>query len=119
MVASTLTADKQIAILLLSIDEELAARVLRNIGEDHLDSLTRAMKELQELSVEPTTIGEVYELLVQRMKTGGMALGDVGRATWTRDAQQGVRRRARPRTMRQARQSATSSHGGRSRCSSR
>ncbi|MCA8942337.1 MAG: flagellar motor switch protein FliG [Planctomycetes bacterium] len=73
-----LSIDKQIAILLLSIDEELAARVLRNLNEDHLDSITRAMKELQELSIDPTTIGEVYETFVTRMRQGGMALGAVG-----------------------------------------
>lgn len=73
-----LTADKKVAILLLSIDQELSARVLRNIGEDHLDSVTRAMKELQEMSVDSSTVGEVWDELTDRMRQGGMALGDVG-----------------------------------------
>lgn len=73
-----LTSDKQVAILLLSIDQELAARVLRNLGEDHVDSVTRAMKELQELAIESETIYEVYHELSVRMRRGGMALGDVG-----------------------------------------
>ncbi len=73
-----LTSDKQIAILLLSVDQELAAEVLRNLGEDHLDSLTRAMKELQELSVDSETVWSCYDELAARMRQGGMALGDVG-----------------------------------------
>lgn len=73
-----LSTDKTIAMLLLSIDQELAAKVLRIFTDDTLDKVTRAMQELQELAIDRETIRKVYESAVGRMRQGGMALGDVG-----------------------------------------
>jgi flagellar motor switch protein FliG len=73
-----LSPDKQVAVLLLSIDQELAAKILRSFSDDHLDVVSRAMKSLQELSVDHATIEKVYQDFARRMKSGGMALGDVG-----------------------------------------
>ena len=78
-----LTPERAIAILFLSIDQELAARVLRHFGDDNLDLITRAMKELQEVAVDRATIAEVYKMVAQKMKSGGMALGDVAGAMET------------------------------------
>ena len=66
-----MTPDKQIAVLLLSVEQELAAEVLRNLGEDHLDSLMRAMKELQELSIDSETVWSCYDELAVRMRQAG------------------------------------------------
>lgn len=72
-----LSNDKMAATLLLSIDQELAAKVLRNLGDDTLDQVTRAMKELSELAVDVSAIQEVFRAAIQRLRDGGLALGDV------------------------------------------
>lgn len=73
-----LPTDKTVAMLLLSIDQDLAAKVLRNFTDDTVDKVTRAMQELQEMAVERETVRRVYTHVVTRMRQGGMALGDVG-----------------------------------------
>ncbi|MEM7203455.1 MAG: flagellar motor switch protein FliG [Planctomycetota bacterium] len=75
--ASSLSPDRAVAIFLLSIDAELAASVLRGFSDDNLDRVTRAMRELQEVSVHGELISAVYQEVVMRMRDGGMALGDV------------------------------------------
>lgn len=70
--------DRAIAMLLLSIDQELSAKVLRNFSDDTVDKVTRAMQELQEMAIDRDTVRTVYASAVQRMRQGGMALGDVG-----------------------------------------
>lgn len=72
-----LGADKLVAMLLLSIDQELAAKLLRNFSDDGVDKVTRAMQELQEMAVDRESIRAVFQSTVQRMRQGGMALGDV------------------------------------------
>ena len=72
------STDKTVAMLLLSIDQDLAAKVLRSFGEDTLDRVTRAMQELQETPIDQQALCGVYEGVVGRMRQGGMALGDVG-----------------------------------------
>ncbi|MBL8750663.1 MAG: hypothetical protein JNK78_16005 [Planctomycetes bacterium] len=73
-----LPTDKTVAMLLLSIDQDLAAKVLRNFTDDTVDKVTRAMQELQEMAVERETVRRVYNTVVNRLRQGGMALGDVG-----------------------------------------
>ncbi len=75
-----LTIDKSIAALLLSIDQELAAKVLRLFNDDSIDKVTRAMQELQELAVDRETIRVVYRSAVERLRAGDIALGDVSGA---------------------------------------
>lgn len=70
--------DKAIATLLLSIDQDLAAKVLRNFSDDTVDKVTRAMQELQEIAIDSETIRSVYRGAVTKMRQGNMALGDVG-----------------------------------------
>jgi flagellar motor switch protein FliG len=72
--------DRAIATLLLSIDQELSAQVLRNFSDDAIDRITRAMQELQELSVDRDSIRQVYLGAVQRLRQGDTALGDVSGA---------------------------------------
>ena len=72
-----MSVDKVVAMLLLSINQELAAKVLRNFSDDGVDRVTRAMQELQETTVNRETVREVYEQAVLRLRQGGMALGDV------------------------------------------
>ena len=50
-----LTIDKIIAMLLLSLDQELSAKVLRNFNDDTVDKVTRAMQELQEMAIDRET----------------------------------------------------------------
>ena len=78
MSESQVGIDKMLAMLLLSIDQELAARVMRNFTDDTVDKVTRAMQELQEMAIDSETVRTVYRTAVQRMRAGGMALGDVG-----------------------------------------
>lgn len=72
-----LSIDKIIAMLLLSLDQELSAKVLRNFNDDTVDKVTRAMQELQEMAIDRETVRGVYQKTVERMRQGGMALGDV------------------------------------------
>jgi len=72
--------DKSVAALLLSIDQELASKVVRNLTDDALDTVTRAMRELQEIAVDRLTIAKIYRDTVVRLRKGGMALGDVSQA---------------------------------------
>ncbi|MBL9077465.1 MAG: flagellar motor switch protein FliG [Planctomycetes bacterium] len=72
------TVERAVAMLLLSIDQELAAKVMRSFSDDSVDRVTRAMQELQEVAVDRDSIRRVYHGVVQRMRQGGMALGDVG-----------------------------------------
>ncbi len=73
-----LTSERAVAITLLSIDRELSARVMRHMAEDMINSVTRAMRELDELAISPGTIGNAYKLTIRRLRAGTMALGDVG-----------------------------------------
>ena len=43
--ARKMPVDRAIAMLLLSIDQELAAKVLRNFSDDTVDKVTRAMQD--------------------------------------------------------------------------
>ena len=73
-----LPVDQALAMLLLSIDRELSAKVLRNFSDDTVDKVTRAMQELQEMAVDRETVRDAFRQTVTRMQQGGMALGDVG-----------------------------------------
>ncbi|HEX5054026.1 MAG TPA: FliG C-terminal domain-containing protein [Planctomycetota bacterium] len=73
-----MSTDRTIATLLLSIDQELAAKVLRNFTDDTVDKVTRAMQELQEIAIDREAVRRAYTGAVQRLRQGGMALGDVG-----------------------------------------
>jgi flagellar motor switch protein FliG len=73
-----MSIDRTIATVLLSIDQDLAAKVLRSFSDDTLDKVTRAMQELQELAVDRDAVRGCYLTAVQRMRQGGVALGDVG-----------------------------------------
>jgi flagellar motor switch protein FliG len=75
---ASLGTDKVLAMLLLSIDQELAAKVLRHFSDETVDKVTRAMQELQEMAVDRDTVRGVYRRTVERLRQGGMALGDVG-----------------------------------------
>ncbi|MFK7739091.1 MAG: flagellar motor switch protein FliG [Planctomycetota bacterium] len=70
--------DKTLAMLLLSIDQELAAKVLRHFSDDTVDTVTRAMQELQEMAIDRESVRGAFQQTVVRMRQGGMALGDVG-----------------------------------------
>jgi flagellar motor switch protein FliG len=72
-----MATDKTIATMLLSIDQELAARVLRHFNDDAIEQITRAMQELQELTVDRSAVVKVLESTVARVRIGDMALGDV------------------------------------------
>ncbi len=75
-----ISSDQSVAIVLLSIDQELAAKVMRGFPDDQVDSITRAMRELSEMTIDKGTVTKVYRDMIIRMRRGGMALGDVGEA---------------------------------------
>ena len=75
-----MSADRAIATLLLTIDQELSAKVLRHFSDDAVDRVTRAMQELQELAIDRESVRLVYVAAVQRLRQGNIALGDVGGA---------------------------------------
>lgn len=75
--SSAMTSDRSVAILLLSLEQGLAAKIMTQFVDEHLDRVTRAMKELQEVSVDRELIDSVYREAAARFRSGGMALGDV------------------------------------------
>ncbi len=75
---ASLSPDKAIAVLLLSIDQEMAAQVLRCISDDAVEKITRAMQELQEITIDRDAMLEVFERSTTLMRqSGGLGLGDV------------------------------------------
>jgi flagellar motor switch protein FliG len=70
--------DRAIAMLLLSIDQELAATLLRHFSDDTVDKVTRAMHQLQQTTVDRETVRRVHRAAVQRLRQGGKPLGDIG-----------------------------------------
>jgi flagellar motor switch protein FliG len=78
--ANGMSIDKIVSIVLLSLDADLAARVLRCMGDDSLDRLTRAMKELGEMAVDSSSVDAAYRSMVERMRSGSRALGNVDTA---------------------------------------
>ncbi|MFT4512151.1 MAG: flagellar motor switch protein FliG [Planctomycetota bacterium] len=70
--------DQTLAMLLLSIDQELSAKVLRKFSDEAVDKVTRAMQELQEMAIDREAVRTAFRQTVIRMRQGGMALGDVG-----------------------------------------
>lgn len=74
---NSLSTDQNLAMLLLSIDQELSAKVLRHFSDDSVDKVTRAMQELQEIAVDREAVRATFRETVMRMRQGGMALGDV------------------------------------------
>ena len=75
--AAAMTPARQVAVLLLSIDRDAAAAVLRNLDDAHLDDVTRAMKELQDVAVDRRAVDAVQQEFVRRAQSGRLPLGDV------------------------------------------
>lgn len=74
---TTLSADKAIAVLLLSINQDMAAQVMRCLSDDAVDKITRAMQELQEMTVGREDMLGVFAKSVDVLRKGGIVLGDV------------------------------------------
>ena len=78
-----LPVDKALAMLLLSIDRELSAKVLRNFSDDTVDKVTRAMQELQEMAVDPVVLCSGLERVQSDSVTGAEI---ICHRLWRRDA---------------------------------
>ena len=78
--ALVLGIDRAIATLLLSIDQELSAKVLRQFSDDAVDRVTRAMQELAELAIDRDCVRNVMSSALQRLRQGATMIGDVGGA---------------------------------------
>lgn len=74
----SLSGAQKVATVLLGIDQQLAAQLLRHMGEDQLERVTRAMKELEEVAVDTKDLRDVLKEAASRMRGAGFALGDVG-----------------------------------------
>jgi flagellar motor switch protein FliG len=75
-----LPVDRAIATLLLSIDQDLAAKVLQHFSDDAVDKVTRAMQALQDQSVDGRVVQQVWQQASQRLRRADPGLGDVGGA---------------------------------------
>ncbi len=73
-----LPTDQALARLLLSIDQELSAKVMRHFSDDTVDKVTRAMQTLKEMVIDRETVQNAFQQTATRLRQGGMALGDVG-----------------------------------------
>lgn len=76
-VAQKVNQYRSVAILLLTIDQELSAEVLKNMREESVDRLTWAMRELQESPVDAEVISGVYREAFRRLRDYDAGLGDV------------------------------------------
>lgn len=72
-----LTEAHKVGALLLAIDQDMAAEVMRRMGEDQLDMVTRAMKELEEIAVDESDLFGIFTEAHKRLKGAGLVLGDV------------------------------------------
>ena len=73
-----LNGSQKVAAVLLAIDPQLSSKVLQHMGEDQLEQVTRAMKQLEETAVGENDLRDIFKEAVQRMRGAGLALGDVG-----------------------------------------
>ncbi|MFQ5505155.1 MAG: flagellar motor switch protein FliG [Planctomycetota bacterium] len=74
---NSLNGSQKVAALLLGIDPTMAANVMRHMGEDHVDLVTQAMKEIEDMAVGEQDLCDVYKEAVIRMRGAGLAFGDV------------------------------------------
>jgi flagellar motor switch protein FliG len=77
MATPALTAVQKVAVLLLSIDQELAASVLRKFPEEHLEKVARAMQDLRDVAIDQAAVDQLLKEGLERLRSGGLALGDV------------------------------------------
>ena len=75
-----LTACQKVACLLLSLDRELSGKILRTMREEDVHAVTHAMKDLEEISLDDVTVNRILRETIERLRKGGLALGDVGPA---------------------------------------
>ncbi|PIE24706.1 MAG: flagellar motor switch protein FliG [Planctomycetota bacterium] len=73
-----LNGSHKVAAVLLAIDHQLSSKILQHMGEDQLEQVTRAMKELEETAVGENDLRDIFKEAVQRMRGTSYALGDVG-----------------------------------------
>jgi flagellar motor switch protein FliG len=78
--APTMPVDRAIAALLLSIDQDLAAKVLQHFSDEAVDQVTRAMRALQDQTIGQDGVRQVYQQAMQRLRRADHGLGDVGGA---------------------------------------
>src|SRR5688572_726161 len=77
MATPMLTGVQKVAVLLLSIDQELAATVLRSFPSEHLEKVARAMKDLRDVAIDQAAVDQLLREGLERFRSGGLALGDV------------------------------------------
>jgi len=70
----------RVACLMLAMDRELSSRILRTMREEDVHTITVAMKDLEEITLDDASVNEILRETVERMRRGGLALGDVGPA---------------------------------------
>jgi flagellar motor switch protein FliG len=76
-----ISEEHRVAVLLLSIDAEIAARVMALLPEHHIEALARAMRELSEVRVDNNLLIEVQREAVHRLEKREFVLGDPRAAT--------------------------------------
>ncbi len=72
-----LTRPQKVATLLLGIDMGLASAIIKHMGEDQVEQVTKAMKELEEIALEESDLRDVFREAVSRMRGAGLVLGDI------------------------------------------
>ena len=71
MATQTLTGVQKVAVLLLSIDQELAASVLRSFPSEHLEKVARAMKGLRDVAIDQSAVDQLRREGLDRFRSGG------------------------------------------------
>jgi flagellar motor switch protein FliG len=70
-----LTGARKIAAILLTLDSESAAKVLKHLGEDNLAALGIAMADLDDTGFTPDEIEDVLKEFRRHLREGGLEVG--------------------------------------------
>ncbi len=70
-----LTGARKIAALLLTLDSESAAKVLKHLGEDNLAALGIAMADIDDSGFTPEEIEDTLREFRRHLREGGLEVG--------------------------------------------
>jgi flagellar motor switch protein FliG len=88
MARSKLSEEQKVAVLLLSIDPAQAAEVLKNMTEERVEMVARAMHGLQDIPVDQRELKEIQREAIDKLRKKSHVLGSI------RTAMRGVFKRA-------------------------
>lgn len=77
MARNKLSDEQKVAVLLLSIDPAQAAEVLKNMTEERVEIVARAMNDLQDIPVDQGVLKEIHKEAIDKLKKKSHVLGSI------------------------------------------